>query len=50
MKHWMTWIAPSIACALVVITREFGWVVGGVSTAAALAYARYLDVKHPIAR
>jgi hypothetical protein len=48
MKHWMTWIGPSIACALVIITREYGWVVGALCTVAALAYARYLDLKHPL--
>ena len=48
MKHWMTWIGPSIACALVIITREYGWVVGALCTIAALAYARYLDLKHPL--
>jgi hypothetical protein len=50
MKHWITWIGPSIAVGLVLITREYGWAVGGLLTALALAAARYLDVKHPIAR
>jgi hypothetical protein len=50
MKHWLTWIGPAIACALVLIIRECGWVVGGLATVSALAYARYLDVKHPITR
>ena len=48
MKHWLTWIGPSIACALVIITREYGWVVGAVGTISALAYARYLDLKQPL--
>jgi len=48
MKHWMTWIGPSIACALVIITREYGWVLGGLCTLSALAYARYLDVTRPL--
>jgi hypothetical protein len=48
MKHWMTWIGPSIACALVIITREYGWVVGALCTISALASARYLDLKHPL--
>ena len=48
MKHWMTWIGPSIACALVIITRDYGWVLGVLCTVAALAYARYLDLKHPL--
>ena len=50
MLHWLTWIGPAIACALVLITRELGWVVGALCTALALLYARYLDVKHPIIR
>jgi hypothetical protein len=48
MKHWMIWIGPSIACALVIITREHGWVVGALCSIAALAYARYLDLRHPL--
>jgi hypothetical protein len=48
MKHWMFWIGPSIACALVIITRDYGWVVGAFCTLSALAYARYLDLKHPL--
>jgi hypothetical protein len=48
MKHWIIWIGPLIACALVIITREYGWLTGAICTASALAYARYLDVKHPI--
>jgi hypothetical protein len=50
MKHWITWIGPLIAVALVVLTREMGWVAGGLATAAVLAAARYLDVKYPLAR
>ena len=50
MKHWITWIGPLIACALVLITRQYGWLVGGLGTASALAYARYLDVTRPIGR
>jgi hypothetical protein len=48
MKHWMIWIGPSIAWALVIITREYGWVVGALCTMAALAYARYWDLRHPL--
>jgi hypothetical protein len=48
MKHWMTWIGPSIACALVLITRHYGWMLGALCTIAALAYARYLDLRHPL--
>ena len=50
MKHWMTWIVPSIACALVIITRQYGWALGGLCTLSALAYARYLDVTRPLVR
>jgi hypothetical protein len=48
MKHWLTWIGPSIACALVIITREYGWGVGAFCTISALAYARYLDLTQPL--
>jgi hypothetical protein len=50
MKHWMTWIGPSIASALVIITREYGWALGALGTLSALAYARYLDVTRPLVR
>src|SRR5262249_13353018 len=50
MKHWITWIGPLIAVALVVLTREMGWVVGALATACALATARYLDVRYPLGR
>lgn len=48
MKDWQPWMGPAVGIVLVLITNEFGWLVGGASLLAVLAWARYMDRRSPI--